>query len=165
MFLPFQFLLVHKSHSSFHSTIAFQHIVLLLLILIVHFFVQLFLLFFVQLSVQSSHSSPNSTVPFQHFEVVFLHSKEHFQSYQFLSQLSHTSQISIFPFQQVAEHFSHRSTGQVLQVSPGSIFQFPQFGFNGLYIVHITVHRLLIFQFLLHLSHCSYSSFVPSQHL
>jgi hypothetical protein len=68
---------------------------------------------------------------FQHFEVVALHSKEHFQSYQLLLQLSHSSHTSFFQFQHIAEHLSQRSTGHVAQVSPASIFQLPQFGFHS----------------------------------
>jgi hypothetical protein len=96
---------------------------------------------------------------------VFLHSKEHCQSYQLFVQLSHSSQISFIPFQHFLLHFSHRSTGHVKHVSPGSATQLPQFGFIGLYFVHMIVHWLDIFQLLLHSSHSSYSSFVLSQHL
>ncbi|MBR6907000.1 hypothetical protein IKN40_00375 [bacterium] len=84
--------------------------------------------------------------------------------YQLYIQLSHSSHISVFPFQQLTEHFVQRSTGHVKQFSPGSIFQLPQFGNSGLYVVHEAVHALPFIQLLFHKSHSSYSSFILSQH-
>jgi hypothetical protein len=160
--LFFQFLFVHKSHCSSHSIVPFQHVVFVE-ILVVHRFVQL--LFVLQFALHSSHSSQGSFVLFQHFEVVILHSKEHFQSYQLLVQLSHCSHVSFIQFQQDAEHLSHKSIGHVAQVSHESITQFQQFGFHESYVVHFNVHKLESFQLLVHLSHCSYSSCFQSQHL
>jgi hypothetical protein len=129
IFVPFS--AIHKSHSSFHSLIQFQHFGVRDPMM-VHLSEHLCLLFIVQLSGQSSHFSSHSGLPFQHIAVVFLHSKEHFQSYQLSVQLSHSSPISSIQFQQITEHFSHRSTGQDLQVSSGSGFQLPQSGVSGL---------------------------------
>ena len=106
---------------------------------------------------QLSQSSATSTLPFQH-EAVHSHTS--------CEQLKHVSQLSTIPFphkspkSQSFTHFPHKSTEHVIQFSQSSIFPFPQFGFDGLYFVHITVH-LLSFQLLAQLSHSSFLSSFP----
>ncbi|MBR2157899.1 hypothetical protein IJ913_00370 [bacterium] len=128
-----------RSHSSFHSFTPFQHTGVGERF-VVHLIEQLFLLFVVQLSHQSSQSSQLSIMPFQHIDFVVLHSKEHFQSYQLLVQLSHCSHISLIQFQHFTIHLSAKSTGQVMHVSQISTTQLPQLGFEAMYLVHINVH-------------------------
>jgi hypothetical protein len=130
------FLYLHKSHSSSHSFTPFPQTGTGE-IFVVHLIEQLFLLLDVQLSHQSSQSSQLSTFQFQHTAFVLVHSKEHFELYQLLSPLSHSSQISFLPFQHFALHFSPKSTGHVKQFSPKLTYQFQQLGFSGSYVVHI----------------------------
>jgi hypothetical protein len=88
-------------------------------------------------------SSPKSISPFQHdsiSEQIF----EQIQSLPLLSQLSHCSPSSILLFQQCHRHFIHKSSGQLLQFSSQSIFQFQQYGL------------VTFLQFLLH---CPFSQF------
>ncbi|MBR2157898.1 hypothetical protein IJ913_00365 [bacterium] len=124
---------------------------------LVHLSLHLLGLFVVQFKSQSSHFSFHSFIQFQHIALVLLHSKEHFQSYQLYGQLSHCSHIQTIQSQHLLEHLFHKSTGQVMHVSPGSITQFPQLGFIGLYVVHIFVQALPLIQFFIHKSHSSYS--------
>jgi hypothetical protein len=111
-----QFKCDQKSHSSFHSLIPFQQFGVVEIIF-VHFSLQLCSLFGVQLFVQSSHFSSHSVLLFQHTVFVFLHSKEHSQSYQLFIPLSHSSLPSLIPFQHVREQIIHKSTGHVKHVS------------------------------------------------
>ena len=159
----FQFFCFHKSHSSSPSFTQFQHSGVVEMIFI-HFSLHLFGLSVVQLYCPSSHFSFHSLLLFQHTAVVLVHSKEHLPLYQLYIQLSHSSHTSVFPFQQLTEHFVQRSIGHVRHVSPGSIFQLPQFGNRGLYVVQEAVQALPFIQLLFHKSHSSYSSFILSQH-
>jgi hypothetical protein len=150
----------HKSHSSHVSSLAFQH--------------SGFVFFthvseqdqFTQFSLPSSHSSSFSTILFQHFHVVFLQLNEHFQSYQFSFQLSHSSRLLFnSQSQHLCKHFNHKSIGQVLQSSHWSIFQFQQFGLLSIFFVHSSVQLLSNVQFLLHSSHISVHSGIQFQHI
>jgi hypothetical protein len=154
--LFFQFLFFHKSHCSSPSIIPFQHIGVGETTF-VHLSLHLFGLSVVQFSAQSSHFSFHSFIQFQHIAVVLVHSKEHFQSYQLYAQLSHCSHTQTFQSQHLIEHFSPKSTGQVMHVSHGSATPFQQLGVIGLYVVHIFVQALPLIQFFIHKSHSSYS--------
>jgi hypothetical protein len=150
------FLYLHKSHSSSHSFTPFPHTGLVEIIF-VHLSLHLLGLSGVQFKSQSSHFSFHSLLLFQQIAFVLVHSKEHFHLYPLYGQSSHSSQTPTFQSQHFTLHFSPKSIGQVKQVSPGSIIQFPQLGFSGLNVVHIVVQALHFVQFFVQRSHSSNS--------